>query len=639
MSGAERFQLRLPLEDFWVRHVRPELALDAEQRHRAEDLIRELRLAFEHRDARIIRVAESLLRVAEGDGSPKARPRRSQHSKASADTDTRLRLEALLRSGRLVVESRRLPSLSARRIALELPLPPLPPAARETTTHSFELRLVDEIGQAVPGIDAEFSADGVHVVPTNAGGVALLADMTTVSASVSLRDGEALAKVLEPRWQQARKGSAPNEANVQTIVFRGAGVGPFSLKAEVPNTVVLQPPLGKLFVELWDKSGRVRHAGRKYSISGPQSFEGVTDEQGRVSHDPVMAGDYRLELTLEPGPDEPKFEPQTLTVPLVTLAPGEAAPQVRLIGAVPNVVLARMLGAFFDTNKTFLLPDGVASLAEVERLFLDNNPSQLLVVGHTDTTSDPKLNDPLSLARASTLIAYFKDDVDTWLKSYDSPPAGQPWGSREDQAMLDAVDELPPELSAEERISSFQKSRSLTVDGKAGPQTRRQLIKEYMALDASTLSDPGFDIPLTAHGCGENFPLSESGDELDPFAADAKEDGLDRRVELYFFDRDLGPQPPPPGKNSPAGGTQYPEWRRRAAETADIVLEPPRRVQLVDEAGVPLAFEPYELVTADGRVLPGDSDADGLVLIPRGVGNEVTLRLTSLVPEVEVAAS
>jgi hypothetical protein len=165
------------------------------------------------------------------------------------------------------------------------------------------------------------------------------------------------------------------------------------------------------------------------------------------------------------------------------------------------------------------------------------------------------------------------------------------------------------------------------------------LIKEYMALDASSLSDPGFDIPLVAHGCGESFPLSESGDELDSLAADAAEDGLDRRAELYFFDRDLGPQPPPPGKNSAAGSTEYPEWRRRAGETADIVLEPPRRVQLIDEAGVPLAFESYELLTADGRVLPGDSDADGLVLIPRGVGNEVTLRLTSLVPEVEVAAS
>lgn len=602
-------------------------------------MIRELRLAFEHRDTRVIRVADRLLRIAEGDGALQVNSRGSRHSETGAETDALLRLEALLRSGRLVVESHRLPSLGDRRIVTEAQLPPLPPAARETGTHSFELRLVDEIGQAIPHIDAEFSADGLHVVPTNAGGVALLADVAASSASVSLRDGEALAKLLEPRWQQARKGSAPKEGNVQVIVFRGAGIGPFSLKAEVPNTVVLQPPLGKLLVELWDKSGRVRHAGRKYSISGPQSFEGVTDEQGRVSHDPVMAGDYRLELRLEPGPDEPMFEPQTLSLPLVTLAPGEAAPQVRLVGAVPNVVLARLLGAFFDTNKTFLLPDGVASLAEVERLFLDNNPSQLLVVGHTDTTADPKTNDPLSLARASTLIAYFKDDVDTWLKSYDSPPAGQRWGSREDHAMLDAVDELPPQLSPVERISSFQKSRSLTVDGEAGPQTRRQLIKEYMALDASTLSDPGFDIPLIAHGCGESFPLSESGDELDPLAADALEDGLDRRAELYFFDRDLGPQPAPPGKNSAAGSSQYPEWRRRAAETADIVLEPPRRVQLVDEAGVPLTFEPYELVTADGRVLPGDSDADGLVLIPRGVGNEVTLRLTSLVPEVEVAAS
>lgn len=30
--------------------------------------------------------------------------------------------------------------------------------------------------------------------------------------------------------------------------------------------------MGKLFVELWDKTGRVRHTETEYSISGPESF-------------------------------------------------------------------------------------------------------------------------------------------------------------------------------------------------------------------------------------------------------------------------------------------------------------------------------------------------------------------------------
>lgn len=58
-------------------------------------------------------------------------------------------------------------------------------------------------------------------------------------------------------------------------------------------------PLGTLFVELWDKSGRVRHANRDYTIDGPMQFSGTTDDDGRLLHENVIAGDYTLTLTLE----------------------------------------------------------------------------------------------------------------------------------------------------------------------------------------------------------------------------------------------------------------------------------------------------------------------------------------------------
>lgn len=48
--------------------------------------------------------------------------------------------------------------------------------------------------------------------------------------------------------------------------------------------MVITPPVGKLFVELWDKTGRVRHSATEYSSSGPESFKGTTDEQGRLLH-------------------------------------------------------------------------------------------------------------------------------------------------------------------------------------------------------------------------------------------------------------------------------------------------------------------------------------------------------------------
>jgi len=513
------------------------------------------------------------------------------------------------------------------------------PRARGPLETSFEVRWVDEIGQAIGGFEVELRADNrVEKVKTNAAGVALLEGTTAGSGTVSIVDPDALDVLLAPRWARVRNGAPPRGMNITQKVFTGEDVGTVPIKAGVANTIVLRPPLGKLSAELWDKFGRVRHANRKYTIDGPTTFAGTTDENGRLSHEDVPGGDYQLKLTVD-FPPSFGVKTQSLESALVTLAPAESEPQVRLIGAAPHVRLVRLMGAFFETNKSFLLPDGVRGLADIEDVYLDNNPSQLLIVGHTDTTGDAATNDPLSLERATNTLAFLRDDVDTWLKMYEgSVPAVRRWGSREDQAMLGAVDDDTVGLTPEKRMRAFQDRRRLTVDGVAGPQTRKQLIKEYMALDNATLSDPGFVMPITAHGCGENFPLDSGGDALDAAPADKEEDGFDRRVEFFFFDADLGIQPPPPGKNSPPGSTQYPEWRRRALASRDLKLVPPRRVNLVDEQGAPLSLEPYELVLADGRVLSGTADENGVAELPSGIGNDVTLRLVSLVAGVQLAS-
>jgi outer membrane protein OmpA-like peptidoglycan-associated protein len=44
--------------------------------------------------------------------------------------------------------------------------------------------------------------------------------------------------------------------------------------------------------------------------------------------------------------------------------------------------------------------------------YLHNNPAELLVVGHTDTTAEPAINDPLSLERAVNTAAFLVDDVE-----------------------------------------------------------------------------------------------------------------------------------------------------------------------------------------------------------------------------------
>jgi outer membrane protein OmpA-like peptidoglycan-associated protein len=480
-------------------------------------------------------------------------------------------LEQQLAGGRVVVRALAVPSLSDRRPLAVPELPPLPPARRESATRSFEARFLDEIGKPISGIEVELTADGVQTLSTNAGGVALLDGVSASSAKVAVPDADALAKLLDSRWQGFRRGQPPKESNLQEVVFRGQDLGPFALKAEIPNTIVIKPPLGKLFVELSDKTGLSRHARRTYQISGPQQFEGETGDDGRLVHDVVFPGDYRLSLALEFFEEgDPDRAVDIVESPLVVLAPAEAEPEVRLLGAVPRSVLAR-LHFFFNTNKAFLLPSALPSVKKLRRIYLDNAPCRLLVVGHADTTGAPAYNDKLSLSRAEATIAYLRDDVDGWLAFYgQAVEAKQRWGKVEDRLMITAMPGFATKIRSEDAVRWYQRTRDLEVDGVAGPQTRRALVTEYMSLDGASLSDFVGDIEATAHGCGENFPLDDTGDELDAAPADDRRDPTDRRVELFFFDPEFGITPPPAGTNSAAGSREYPLWRKRVAAVVEL---------------------------------------------------------------------
>jgi outer membrane protein OmpA-like peptidoglycan-associated protein len=291
-----------------------------------------------------------------------------------------------------------------------------------------------------------------------------------------------------------------------------------------------------------------------------------------------------------------------------------------VISLQPRVERARLLRFFFDTDKTFLLPDLPEATDTLLAIYERNTPSKLLIVGHADTSGDAAYNDKLSLERAETLLAYLKDDVEEWLKWYGTDvPKKKRWGSSEDLAMIGALpDGKEPGDPGETPIFRFQRTRGLKVDGVAGPETRRALITEYMSLDKATLPP---EIEATVHGAGEHFPDSGS--------PDGTRERDDRRAELFFFDDELGIQPPAPGKNSKAGSKEYPEWVRRA-DLTDVAGLGFRSVaiRLLDPLNRPLLDAPYELkVGKDTR--KGRSDERGFlietnVLVP----NRCTLRWT-----------
>ena len=270
----------------------------------------------------------------------------------------------------------------------------------------------------------------------------------------------------------------------------------------------------------------------------------------------------------------------------------------------PWVIRARLVGLYFDTSKCFLLPTALSDIKKLKRLYDDYPDSAVLVVGHTDKTADPSYNDPLSLERADSVAAYLRDDAEAWLSWYGAGKSWEKrWGAKEDHLMLASLPDYATRPSGESEIRWYQQTRGLTADGWAGEQTRRQLIAEYMAHDETTLPSSA---TLTTHGCGESFPFTEAElAELDLTGADPNQ--RDRRVELYFFDRDLGVQPPPPGPISGPGGQAYPEWGKRARETHDFDLlratQGPLWIRLsIPPAEAPSCYDVVRVRSASGTL-------------------------------------
>ncbi len=566
---------------------------DAEQSALARRALSELRFGLGTRDPGLVRAAERIVDALDGGGSFGLFGTRELGPSlvdAAFEAELLRRLEDEFERGRLVVEREPLASLTELRDISIPDLPPLPPARRESTTRTFEVRFVDEIGKAISGIDAEFTADGAQTRATNAAGIALLDGVQSSHANVAILDPDALSKVLDPRWENFRPGKPPKESNTTEVVFRGGELGPFDLKAELPNTVVIKPPPGKLFVELWDKTGRVRHAKRTFQITGPQTFEGETDDDGRLLQEDVFPGDYSLSLAVEAFKEgDPDRVIDIVDAPLVVIDAVAAEPQIRMLGAVPRSVLAR-LHMSFNTSKTFLLPTALPSLRTLRKLYVDNQPCQLLVVGHADTKAGAAFNDKLSLERAKSVIAYLKDDVEAWFKFYSDSDPNNRWGKVEDHLMIIALPDFRSKPPKEDEVSFFQRTRGLSVDGDAGKDTRHALIAEYMSLDGTSLEDFVGEIEAVAHGCGENFPLDDRGEAIDKAPADEKPDHIDRRVELFFFDVEFGITPKPPAENSKPDSPEYPLWRGRAQEIHDLEI---------DAAGTKLQLVEFEDVLFD----------------------------------------
>jgi outer membrane protein OmpA-like peptidoglycan-associated protein len=231
----------------------------------------------------------------------------------------------------------------------------------------------------------------------------------------------------------------------------------------------------------------------------------------------------------------------------------------------------RLTGMFFDLNKCFLLPSAMHGIKAIKRQYDEHPDSELLIVGHTDTSGKDAYNETLSLERAEAVAAYLHNDVEAWLKFFDpQKPKEKLWGNLEIQHMLTKLPERKkPHFIGKpngilnsahiKAVKSFQADNDLEVDGIAGPLTRKALVTAYMNLDDTSLPE---GIKLTTHGCGENFPDKDTGNGVRKLE--------NRRVELFFFDQEIDPKPA--GTISKKGSKEYPKWLEGVSKTLDVNL-------------------------------------------------------------------
>lgn len=142
----------------------------------------------------------------------------------------------------------------------------------------------------------------------------------------------------------------------------------------------------------------------------------------------------------------------------------------------------------FDFDSSFVVPAAKPEFAELRELRKARPGAPLSLFGHADPTGDETYNKTLSGHRAEAVYAVLIHDVARWEKLYTNAHGGDQRGLRQVQLMLQALGFDPGATTGAastantQAIKDYQKSKGLSDDGSAGPQTRSKLFADYMAL-------------------------------------------------------------------------------------------------------------------------------------------------------------
>lgn len=316
---------------------------------------------------------------------------------------------------------------------------------------------------------------------------------------------------------------------------------------------------------------------------------------------------------------------------------------VALTVSFTGVKRVRLVGMHFDLNKCFLLPSAIPGIKVIRQIYADHPGGNLLAVGHTDTSGQEVPNSTLSLERADAVAAYLTDNVGAWEAFFaEAKPIEKRWGNLEVQHMLTRLPDGGSEhysgqpngladAKHDKAVRDYQQSKGLKVDGLAGPNTRKALITDYMAIDGTSLPAGA---TLTTHGCGEFFPVVGT--------PDGTRNSENRRVEIFLFDGPIAP--PPPGPLSQRSSTEYPRWLEQVEETLDFEAGGSevqtanallRYVLHHGDTDEPLVGLQAQITLADGEVRKAQTDGQGQIDFGQAPPGDYALTLkdeTMMVP-------
>jgi outer membrane protein OmpA-like peptidoglycan-associated protein len=377
-------------------------------------------------------------------------------------------------------------------------------------TAKFSARVVDEQGEPLADVPLLFRHAGKDVpAKTDTTGVATCTVAGIDNTNVTFASAADLAILMKPKWTPSKGVARKNW-----------------VKADDTTTVV--------------------------TLFGGDVVKVIADD--------ATTGTTRPKETLEPF----------FGVPATPVKSGETPTKIATLTVQPLVIMVRMLGEHFDVDKCFLLPKALDSVRDLVRLHKEYKLTDLLIVGHTDTSASDEHNLILSLERTSAMHAYLINDAKSWLPWYDADKqASKRWGTTEDSHMIESVMGKPSTVLEYQRWHNAQDPQKdgcetiEKVDGKIGPDTRLQLILDYMNREDTTVPD---GTTIQVHGCGEFFTLDKTEEALDPHSPDNKREQRNRRVEVFLFPKEVGILPPVPGETAEKGEKEYPEWRLRSVD-------------------------------------------------------------------------